>query len=49
MARFVEMAHHMGADEARGTGDENRKRGHAGRCQSVGILTDRVVAAIRMS
>jgi hypothetical protein len=34
MARFVEVAHHMGADEARGTGDENRKRGHAERGKS---------------
>jgi len=25
----VEVANHMGADETRGTGDENRKRGHA--------------------
>jgi hypothetical protein len=23
MARFVEVANHMGTDEARGTGDEN--------------------------
>jgi hypothetical protein len=29
MARFVKVANHMGADEARGTGDENGKRAHA--------------------
>ena len=28
MSRFMEVAHHMGTDEARGAGDENRKRGH---------------------
>jgi hypothetical protein len=43
MARFVKAANHMGADEARGTGDENRKRGHAGQEKSTSHQSDQAL------
>jgi len=43
MARFMEVANHMGADEARGTGDENRKRGHAGQEKSTSHQSDQAL------